>query len=157
MPARIPTQYKSPFEVDARPLHEMSSAHAGLLPTSRALRSLGLPGLIAANLRLKVRQRGFAEAQYVESIILLQTAGGDCPEDMRLLQGDVCLERGLGFELPKVGAVRSFLNRFHDADLELTRPKREVQKSFIMPSSAPVQGLQSAQAGLVRRITKLYA
>src|ERR1035438_5106693 len=29
MSARIPTQYKSPFEIDARPLDEMSSPHAG--------------------------------------------------------------------------------------------------------------------------------
>jgi hypothetical protein len=58
--------------------------------------------------------------------------------------------------LPKTGAVRGFLNRFHDEDLELARPAREVQKSFIMPSSEPVQGLQSVLAGAVRRIAKLY-
>jgi hypothetical protein len=76
---------------------------------------------------------------------------------MPLLAGDDCLERGLGFALPKTGAVRGFLNRFHDADLELSRPPRQVQKSFIMPSSGPVQGLQSVLAGGVRRIAKLYA
>jgi hypothetical protein len=157
MSARIRTQYKSPFEIDARPLEEMSSPHAGLLATSRAFRSLGLPALIAANLKLKQRQRGCDEAQYIESVVLLQTAGGDCPEDMQLLVGDSCLERGLGFELPRAGGLRSFLNRFHDEDLELARPKREAQKSFIMPSSQPVQGLQSVQAGLVRRVAKLYA
>jgi hypothetical protein len=157
MSARIPIQLKSPFEIDARPLDEMSSSHAGLLATSRAFRSLGLPALIAANLTLKQRQRGFDEAQYIESLVLLQTAGGDCPEDIQLFVDDTCLERGLGFKLPKVGAVRSFLHRFHDEDLELARPKREVQKSFIMPSSEPVQGLQSVQAGLVRRVAKLYA
>ena len=157
MSARIPTQYKSPFEIDARPLDEMSSPHAGLLATSRAFRSLAIPGLIDAHLQIKQRQRGFDEAQYIESVVLLQTAGGDCPEDMQLLGGDTCLERGLGFKLPKVGAVRSFLNRFHDESLELSRPQREVQKSFIMPSSAPVEGLQSVQAGVVRRIAQLYA
>ena len=156
MPARIPTQYKSPFEIDARPLDEMSSPHAGLLPTSRALRSLGIPGLVAANLKLKARLRGCTEAQYVEALILLLTAGGECPEDMQLLAGDPCLERGLGFKFPKVGAVRGFLNRFHDEALEAVRPRREVQKSFIMPSSEPVQALQSVQAGVVRRIAKLY-
>lgn len=39
----------------------------------------------------------------------------------------------------------------------LGRPQREVHKSFIMPSSAPVEGLQSVQAGVVRRIAQLYA
>jgi hypothetical protein len=90
-------------------------------------------------------------------MVLLQTAGGDCPEDMSLLAGDECLERGLGFALPKTGAVRAFLNRFHDPELELARPPREVQKSFIMPSSEPVGGLQSVLAGGVRRTAKLYA
>ena len=157
MSARLPTQHKSPFEIDPRPLDEMASAHAGLLATSRAFRSLKIPDLVAANLKLKKRQRGCSDAQYIESIVLLQTAGGDCPEDMSLLVGDDCLERGLGFALPKTGAVRGFLNRFHDEDLELARPAREVQKSFIMPSSQPVQGLQSVVAGTVRRTAKLYA
>ena len=157
MSARIPTQHKSPFEIDPRPLDEMASPHAGLLATSRAFRSLKIPDLVAANLKLKQRQRGCSDAQYIESVVLLQTAGGDCPEDMSLLAGDDCLERGLGFALPKTGAVRGFLNRFHDEDLELARPPREVQKSFIMPSSEPVQGLQSVLAGGVRRTAKLYA
>lgn len=157
MSARIPTQRKSPFEIDPRPLDEMASPHAGLLATSRALRSLGIPGLVEANLKLKKRDRGGSDGQYIESIVLLQTAGGDCPEDMSLLTSDDCLERGLGFALPKTGAVRAFLNRFHDEDIELARPPREVQKSFIMPSSQPVQGLQSVLAGGVRRTAKLYA
>ncbi len=157
MSARIPTQHKSPFEIDPRPLDEMASPHAGLLTTSRALRSLKIPDLVAANLKLKKRDRGCSDGQYIESIVLLQTAGGDCPEDMSLIAGDDCLERGLGFALPKTGAVRAFLNRFHDKEIELARPAREVQKSFILPSSQPVQGLQSVLAGGVRRTAKLYA
>ena len=157
MSARIPTQPKSPFEIDPRPLDEMASPHAGLLATSRAYRALKIPDLIAANLKLKQRQRGCNEAQYIESLVLLQTAGGDCPEDMSLLAGDVCLERGLGFALPKTGAVRGFLKRFHDEDLERARPAREIQKSFILPSSEPVQGLQAVLAGAVGHIAKLYA
>jgi hypothetical protein len=135
----------------------MASPHAGLLATSRALRALKIPDLVAANLQLKKRARGCSGGQYIESLILLQTAGGDCPEDMALLAGDDCLERGLGFALPKTGAVRAFLNRFHDPQLELARPPRDVQKSFIMPSSQPVAGLQSVLAGGVRRTAKLYA
>jgi hypothetical protein len=157
MSARIPVQHKSPFEIDPRPLEEMASPNAGLLATSRALRALKIPDLIAANLQLKKRDRGCSDGQYIESIVLLQTAGGDCPEDMSLIAGDDCLERGLGFALPKTGAVRAFLNRFHDPEIESARPSRAVQKSFIMPSSQPVQGLQSVLAGGVRRAAKLYA
>ena len=157
MSARIPTQHKTPFGIDPRPFDEMARPHAGLLATSRAYRSLRIPDWVAANLKLKQRQRGCSDAQYIECVVLLQTAGGDCPEDMSLLAGDDCLERGLGFALPKTSVVRGFLNRFQDENLDLARPAREVQKSFLMPSREPVQGLPSVLAGGVRRTAKLYA
>ena len=154
--ARLPLLHKTPFVLDARPLLEATSPHAGLLGVSRAFRSLGLPDLLAANLSLRKRLRGFSEAQMVESISLLQAVGGECPQDMHLLAKDDCLERGLGYAPPKATAAREFLERFHDPKLEKLRPAREVQKSFIFPSSQPVAALQEVQSGLVRRIAKLY-
>ena len=124
MSARIPLLNKTPFVLDPRPLTEASSAHAGLLATSRAYRSLGVPDLIAAQLKLRQRQRGYNEGQMTESLILLQTVGGDCPEDISLLANDPCLERGLGYRPPKVTAVREFLELFHDEEVELFRPSR---------------------------------
>lgn len=156
MSARIPLLKKTPFVLDPRPLAEASSPHAGLLATSRAYRSLGVPDLIAAQLMLRKRQRGYSEGQMIESLILLQTVGGDCPEDIRLLTNDPCLERGLGYRPPKVTAVREFLELFHDEDIELLRPSREVQKSFILPSTVPVAALQEVQALTVRRIARRY-
>ncbi len=156
MSAALPLLHKTPFILDERPLQEATSAHAGLLCVSRTYRALGLPSLIGANLTLRKRQRGFSEAQYIESISLLQAVGGECPEDMHLLVGDSCLERGLGYSPPKATAVREFLERFHDKELEKLRPQREEQKSFIFPSSAPVAGLQEVQSGSVRRIAKVY-
>ena len=157
MSARLPLQAKTPFVLDPRPLEEAASPHAGVLATSRVFRSLGLPDLIAANLRLRQRQRGFDESQMIETILLLQTIGGDCPEDVPLLAQDPCLERGLGYRPPKATALRGFLNRFHDEQLEALRPPREVQKSFIVPSSEAVQGLQNILAGTVRRMARCYA
>src|ERR1019366_7821410 len=107
MSARLPLLHKTPFVLDARPLYEATSAHAGLLSVSRVY-SLGMPALVSANLVLRKRQRGFAEAQFIESIALLQRVGGECPEDMHLLAGDDCLERGLGYGPPKATAVREF-------------------------------------------------
>jgi hypothetical protein len=156
MAARLPLQGKTPFVLDARPLEEATSPHAGALALSRVYRALGLADLVAANLQLRQRQRGFSESQLIETITLLQAVGGDCPEDIRLLNGDVCLERGLGYAPPKATAVRGFLERFHDERLEALRPPREQQKSFIVPSSSPVEGLQNVQAGAVRRIAKSY-
>jgi len=76
---------------------------------------------------------------------------------MPLLGNDPCRERGWGLALPQVSAVRGFLERFHDEELEQSRLPRAVQKSFMGPSRAPVQGLQAVQAGVVRRIAQLYA
>src|ERR1039457_3468150 len=108
MSARLPLLHKTPFVLDERPLYEATSPHAGLLSVSRAL---GMPALVGANLALRKRQRGVAEAQFIESISLLQAVGGECPEDMHLLAGDDCLERGLGYGPPKATAVREFLER----------------------------------------------
>jgi len=156
MSARLPLQYKTPFQLDPRPLTEASSPHAGALAVSRAFRSLGLPALITANLKLRKRQRGFTEGQMIESMVLLQTIVGGCPEDTRLLANDPCLERGLGYPLPKTTAVRELLELFHAEALEALRPKRADQKSFIFPSSEPLAALQQVQIGGVRRIAKKY-
>jgi len=67
------------------------------------------------------------------------------------------VDRGSGYRPPKATAVRGFLERFHDEALEARRPPREQQKSFILPSSGAVQGLQNVQAGVVRRVAKRYA
>ena len=147
---------KSPFVLSTEPLKEASTAHAGLLASSRAFRSLGYPQLSEDHLKLHKRQRGFSESQMIESIVLLQTLGGDCPEDIGLLAGDGCLQRGLGYPPPKVTAVREFLESFHDQGLEGLRPPRQEQRSFIFPSSGNLQGLQQVQTGGVRRIAELY-
>lgn len=157
MPARLPLQAKSPFHIDPKPLEEMGSAHAGLLAASRALRSLGVPALADLNLPLKARQRGLSSGQFVESLLLLQILGGECPEDLCLLEGDVCLERGLGYAPPKVRTARDFLDRFHDPALAAARPPRETQKSFILPGSAGIAGLQQVQAGTVGKVARQYA
>jgi hypothetical protein len=156
MAARLSILKKTPFVLDPRPLTEASSSHAGLLATSRAFRSLGVPALIEAQLKLRQRRRGFSEGQAIESIVLLQTVGGDCPEDMSLLANDPCLARGLGYEIPKVTAVREFLELFHDEEVAQLRPSREEQKSFILPSTKAVAALQEIQANLVRRIARRY-
>ncbi|MGO8674677.1 MAG: hypothetical protein ACLQVX_02255 [Limisphaerales bacterium] len=152
----MPTLYKTPFVLDPRPLEEATSPHAGLLAISRVYRSVGLPALIAANLHLRKRQRGHPEDQMIESVVLLQALGGECPEDMSLLAGDDCLERGLGCRPPKATAAREFLELFHDKDLEKQRPSRQEQKSSIFPPSKPIQALTAVQDGAVAHISRLY-
>lgn len=156
MPVSLPLLAKTPFKLDTRPLLEATSPHAGALATSRAFRSLGFPDLIASLLPLRRRRRGFSEAQLIECIVMLQTVGGDCPDDAPLLASDGCLERGLGYRPPKPTALRTFLELFHDQQLEDLRPPRDQQLSFIVPSSLPIQALQQVQAGGVQRIAARY-
>ena len=156
MSARLPTLHKTPFVLDPRPLREATSSHAGLLAISRVYRSLGVPALVAANLHLRKRRRGHPEGQMIESAVLLQVVGGECPEDLHLLAEDHCLERGLDYCPPKATAMREFLELFHDEDLEKLRPSREEEKSFIFPPSGPIQALTAVQDGLVGRISRLY-
>ena len=156
MPARLPLQTKTPFHLNPKPLAEMSSSRAGLLAAARTLRSLRVPVSADLNLQFKARRSGFTEGQSVEAVLLLQIAGGDCPEDLVLLADDACLERGLGYALPKARTVRDFLERFHDESLEALRPAREDQKSFILPRSPGVVRLQEVQVGLVRNVAQRY-
>jgi hypothetical protein len=147
---------KTPFMLNARPLKEPSTAHAGVLAHSRAFRSLEIPELIKQHIHIRKRERGFSESQMIESIVLLQTLGGDCPEDISLLCDDECLARGLGYESPRVTAVRDFLEAFHDEGAEQLRPSREDQRSFIFPETTDLKGLQAVQAGCVARIAEVY-
>lgn len=57
MSARIPLLNKTPF-VGPPPIDGGLQPARGLLATSRAYRSLGVPDLIAAQLKLRKRQRG---------------------------------------------------------------------------------------------------
>jgi len=155
--ARLPVQAKTPFHLNPKPLTEMGSPHAGLLAASRALRRLRVPVLADLNLQFKVRRHGLTEGQSVESLLRLQIAGGDGPEDLVRFHGDVCRERGLGYALPKARTARDFLERFHDESLAALRPARAVQKSFILPRSPGVTRLQEVQVGWVRQVARRYA
>ena len=82
MAARLPLLHKTPFVLDFRPLQEATNPHASLLRVCRAYRSRG-PGLVAANLSLRKRQRGLSDVQFIEAASLFQVVGGECPEDIR--------------------------------------------------------------------------
>lgn len=147
---------KTPFVLNTKPLPEASSAHAGALATSRAFRALGYPELIEEHLAIKQRARGFSEAQQIESVVLLQTIGGECVEDIKVFRNDRLIQRGLGYQPPSPTALREFLAAFHDAALEAKRPSPENQLAFIVPESDALDALAQVQAGGVERIAELY-
>jgi len=75
-PRRSPTESPLPFEVDPEPLPEMLIALGGIPLVVQTFRSLGLPQSVRERVRVKERQRGYDEATFVESFVILNAAGG---------------------------------------------------------------------------------
>jgi len=74
--------------VRSKPAEEMLTALGGLPLVVQAFRSLGLPGSVKQHLVVKERQRGYDEATFVESFVLLNAAGGECLDDFERLRAD---------------------------------------------------------------------
>ena len=70
---------------------------------------------------IKQRALGFSEAQFCESVVVIQTIGGQCVEDINLFRDDRCLQRQLGHKPPRATALRELLAAFHDALREAKR------------------------------------
>jgi hypothetical protein len=61
------------FGIDAQPLEDTITALGGVPQLVRAIRSLDVPGRVQLHLRLKQRERGFDQAAYIESFVVLNT------------------------------------------------------------------------------------
>lgn len=81
-PKRSPAEVELPFEYDfEHPAEEVLTGYAGIPLFVRAVRSFAVPGSVKRQLHLKQRQRGFDEATYVESFLVLNAPGGECLEE----------------------------------------------------------------------------
>lgn len=105
----------------------------------------GLSASIGRHLQVRAGSQGWTDSQMVMSLILLQLAGGDCVDDLRVLEGDEGLGRllrrvehhGLPRRerrelerrwrkervraVPSPSAVFRYLSAFHDASQEGSR------------------------------------
>ena len=138
-----PTESPLPFTLDPTPLEETLTAFSGVALAVQAFRSLGLPGSVQREVQTKVRQRGYDEATFVESFVVLNALGGECLDDFDRLREDPGLSAILGHGVPSPEAARKFLYAFHDAALitaaQAARPADEI--AYIPEESAPLQGL----------------
>jgi hypothetical protein len=123
------------------------TAHVGLPGMIEGFHVLGVAASCQRWLRLKKRQRGPTEAEWVELLVGLHLAGGQCPEDIGRLKEDDGLRR-LWPVLGKVSArsALDFLMRFHD-------PKQEGS----VPGKAVIRPETPALAALGRVNTDLLA
>ena len=156
-PRGSPAEGELPFEYDfEQPAEEVLTAYAGIPLFVRAARSFDVPGSVKRNLQLKQRQRGFDEATYVESFLVLNALGGDCLEDFDRLREDAGLGEMLGHELPSPEAARKFLYAFHDEQrIEQAQAELPVgQVSYIPNESEPLRALAQVNQDLVRAVAR---
>ena len=153
-PRRSPAEGDFLFEIDPEPLEESVTAWGGVPLLVRALRSLDVPGQVKRNLRLKQRRRGYDEATYVESFVVLNALGGDCLEDFERLKEDEGLAEMLGHEIPSPEAARKFLYQFHEeANIEQAQQELALgQVSYIPAESAPLRGLAQVNRAVVGEV-----
>src|SRR5438270_10858234 len=111
-----PTEAPLLFEFDPQPAEEVLTALGGLPLVVQAFRSLGLPGSVKQHLVVKERQRGYDEATFVESFVVLNAGGGECLDDFERLRADPGLGQLIGHEVPSPEAARKFLYAFHEEE-----------------------------------------
>ena len=142
------------FEIDSEPLAEQLTALGGIPLLVRAARSLDVPGSVARHVRVKQRERGFDEATYVESFVVLNAVGGDCLEDFEQLREDAGLGEMLGHAVPSAEAARKFLYQFHEEG-KIAQAQQALGPegvSYIPAENSALQGLGQVNADVVREL-----
>jgi hypothetical protein len=124
------------------------TAHAGLTLVSETLLALGLDDLVCEQVRVRVRRRGDPEFDKLQAIVLIQAAGGECVEDVRVLAREGGLTRLLHRPLPAPDALHDFLGTFHDEPQMAQRPGAG---AWIPPENAALQALGRLNTALIQR------
>jgi hypothetical protein len=125
------------------------TAFAGLTLVSETMLALCLDEVVQERLKLRERQRGYDEFDKLQAVVLMQAAGGDCVEDIRILARDAGLVRLLGFSLPSPDALHDFLGAFHNEAQFKERPGAGT--AWIPDETAPLKALAAINTLLVQR------
>ena len=143
-----------PYVVEAVAAADGVTGRAGLPLVLETMRALRLEQAITQQVRVRERQSGYTEAEKIEALILLLAAGGDCLDDIAILQADGGLGRLVGRRFPSADTLRHFLYTCHDerliADAQAQRPAGQV--AYIPAENAALQGLARVNTALVHRV-----
>ena len=143
-----------PYLVEVVADGDAVTGRAGLPLVLETLRALRLDQAIAQHVLVRERQSGYTETEKVEALVLLLAAGGDCLDDIAVLQADGGLRRLLERQLPSADTLRHFLYAFHDDHLiaaaQAARPAGQV--AYIPAETAALQGLARVNTALVHRV-----
>lgn len=143
-----------PYTVEVVARADTVTGRAGLPLVLETMRALGLPQVIREQVRVRERQSGYTETAKIEALVLLLAAGGECLDDIRLLQADAGLTRLVDRTLPSADTLRHFLYGFHDerliAQAQAARPAGQV--AYIPAENAALRGLAQVNTALVHRV-----
>ena len=143
-----------PYTVDVVADADGLTSRAGLPLVLETMRALGLDHAIAQHVHVRERQSGYREAEKIEALVLLLAAGGDCLDDIAVLQADGGLGRLLDRKFPSADTLRHFLYACHDDALiqqaQAARPAGQV--AYIPTENAALQGLGRVNTALVHRV-----
>jgi hypothetical protein len=138
---------------------------------------LGVGDCIRAHVHVRETGQGWTDEQAVLSLMLLNLAGGDCVDDIRILEKDEGFCKVLGRvetkglrrqqrraverrwrkehhrSVPSPSALFRYLEAFHDAGQE---GKRQQGKAFIPAPNEHLQGLRKANRDFVASIQKRH-
>jgi hypothetical protein len=166
-----------PYKYEEERNHAGITAVAGL-PIYLDLASvLGVGDCIRAHVHVKKSDQGWTDEQTVLSLMLLNLAGGDCVDDIKILEKDEgfcevlsrvetkglrrqqrrAMERRWRKEhhrcVPSPSAIFRYLKAFHDPGEER---KREPGRAFIPAPNEHLQGLREANRDFVASIQKRH-
>jgi len=163
------TQGILPFKYEIEKKARGMTALAGLPVYLDLAEVVGLSESVRKHLKIRESGQGWTDSQVVLSIVLLNLAGGDCVEDIKVLEGDdgFCevlkkaemhgLKRKVRRELlrrwrkertrvtPSPSAIFRYLAMFHDKEQD---KHREHGKAFIPEANGYLRGLMKVNKDL---------
>jgi hypothetical protein len=163
-----------PYEFAEEPGKSEMTGFAGLLPYVDLACVLGVVGSVDRDLHV-CGEQGWQDRQHVLTLLLLNVAGGDCVDDIRMLEADAGLCRvfrqaechGLPREqrrqlerrfrkgrqrtFPSETRLREYLPAFHQADEEAQRVEGV---AFIPGKNAALEGLEEVNHELVAGVAR---
>jgi hypothetical protein len=171
----IMSQGVFPFQYEVEKRDGGMTALAGLPSYMELGHALGLGKMISRNVMARHGNQGWTDEQMVMSLVWLNLAGGDCVEDLRVLEGDAgfcrvlkqaeeygrtssekrALKRRWRKErhrtVPSPTAAREYLELFHDGEQECLR---EPHAAFIPRPTVVLSGLVKANVDFVSEIQR---
>jgi len=147
-----------PFEYEEDSARAVKlTSYGGLPVVLEMMRALGVEESVGRHVHTReVRQHGaFTDAQLVEDVVLMLSAGGECCDDIEVLRADGALGEMVGHSCPSAAVLKQFLYRFHDESRdEAVAMMRARRPSYVPQESEALRGLGEVNEELVAAVQR---